>query len=176
MGSGLMYALTNQEAVAQTLATFAVHAHPGTLLILDINNAASYLGGGGFQTEREFVVDTPLFKARGVSRHCGHLTSGCCSERSEESLGFSTSSVGSVAPGEGKRIARIQPLTPPVHAVRQKQLLPGRGIRCAKRRVTQWHMLSLVKHLFRFSRLLPLSSIREPAAAHPITHSLDGWR
>ncbi len=68
MGSALMYALTN-EAVAQTLATFAVHAHPGTLLILDINNAASYLGGGGFQTEREFVVDTPLFKARGVARH-----------------------------------------------------------------------------------------------------------
>jgi len=67
MGSAFMYALTN-EAVAQTLATFAAHAQPGTLLVLDINNAASYLGGG-FQAQKEFAVDTPQFKARGVTRH-----------------------------------------------------------------------------------------------------------
>jgi SAM-dependent methyltransferase len=68
MGSAFMYALTNQ-AVAETLATFAAHARPGTLLVLDINNAASYLGGGGFREQQEFAVDTPQFKARGIATH-----------------------------------------------------------------------------------------------------------
>lgn len=68
MGSAFMYALSNQ-AVAHTLATFAAHAHRGTLLILDLNNAASYLGGSGFRERKEFVVDTPQFKAHGVALH-----------------------------------------------------------------------------------------------------------
>lgn len=44
MGSSFMYAITNAD-VASTLKTFVAHSHAGTLLILDINNAASYLGG-----------------------------------------------------------------------------------------------------------------------------------
>ena len=45
MGSAFMYTLTNED-VDHTLAAFAAHAHPGTVVILDINNAACYLGGG----------------------------------------------------------------------------------------------------------------------------------
>ena len=62
MGSTLMYALTNEE-VNQVLDTFVVHAHPGTLLILDLNNAASYLGGDIFKERMESNVDGPGFSA-----------------------------------------------------------------------------------------------------------------
>ena len=48
MGSVFMYALTNAD-VDRVLDTFAAHSHAGTLLILDINNAASYLGGEHFK-------------------------------------------------------------------------------------------------------------------------------
>ena len=57
-----MYALANADVDA-TLLTFAAHAHRGTLLILDINNAASYLGGGCFRPESEMEVAFPDFTA-----------------------------------------------------------------------------------------------------------------
>ena len=66
MGSAFMYALTNED-VAKTLDTFAVHAQAGTLLVLDINNAAGYLGGGAFQERMEFKVDVPGLSASAVA-------------------------------------------------------------------------------------------------------------
>ena len=67
MGSAFMYALSNDE-IAQTLNTFVAHARPGTLLILDINNAAHYLGGG-FEQRMEKTVVTPQFTARTIATH-----------------------------------------------------------------------------------------------------------
>jgi SAM-dependent methyltransferase len=63
MGSALMYALANADVDA-TLSTFAAHAHDGTLLILDVNNAAGYLGGGCFRPESEMEVAFPEFTAK----------------------------------------------------------------------------------------------------------------
>jgi trans-aconitate methyltransferase len=44
MGSGFMYSRSNED-VEKVLETFAAHAHTGTLLILDVLNAASFLSG-----------------------------------------------------------------------------------------------------------------------------------
>lgn len=68
MGSALMYALTNED-LAATFATFAAHAHPGTLLVLDIQNAASYLGGGAFRNTWSQKVDVPGFKGEALVQH-----------------------------------------------------------------------------------------------------------
>lgn len=68
MGSAFMYALTDAD-ISQTLATFAAHSHPGTLLILDINNAAGFLGGGNFKPTSELHVRTPSFTADARSTH-----------------------------------------------------------------------------------------------------------
>ena len=68
MGSALMYALTNAD-VDNTLATFAAHAHPGTLLVLDLRNAAAFLGGGTFLPRTEQRLDAPGFEATAVSEH-----------------------------------------------------------------------------------------------------------
>jgi hypothetical protein len=62
MGSAFMYALTNAD-VARVLDTFVAHSHSGTLLILDVNNAASYLGGKHFKTTAERQVTAPEFTA-----------------------------------------------------------------------------------------------------------------
>ncbi len=67
MGSALMYALGNAD-IDRTLDTFVAHAASGTLLILDINNAASYLGGDYFQKTAELQVNTPEFSARAQSQ------------------------------------------------------------------------------------------------------------
>jgi SAM-dependent methyltransferase len=61
IGSVMMYALTNAD-VRMTLDTFAAHAHPGTLLILELNNAMSFVGDGWSPTQ-ERVVSTPTFSA-----------------------------------------------------------------------------------------------------------------
>ena len=66
MGSALMYALTN-AGVTRALDTFVAHAHTGTLLILDINNAASYLGGDYFKRTSELRVSSPQFVAEAHS-------------------------------------------------------------------------------------------------------------
>ena len=68
MGSAFMYALTDAD-VARTLETFVAHSHPGTLLILDINNAASYLGGEHFKPTSELRVDSPQFTAEAHSTY-----------------------------------------------------------------------------------------------------------
>jgi len=62
MGSALMYALTDAD-VANTFETFIAHSHPGTLLILDLNNASSYLGGGHFKQTAELRVNAAEFCA-----------------------------------------------------------------------------------------------------------------
>ena len=68
MGSAFMYALTNEE-VDQVLDTFVLHARSGTLLILDLNNAAGYLGGGTFKEQTEFAVDQTAFAASSIAMH-----------------------------------------------------------------------------------------------------------
>lgn len=68
MGSTFMYALTNADVQA-TLETFAAHAQGGTLLVLDVNNAAGYLPGGSFQEVIESRVDVPGLRAVVRSRH-----------------------------------------------------------------------------------------------------------
>ncbi len=68
MGSAFMYALTNAD-VARTLDTFVVHSHPGTLLILDINNAASCVGGEHFKPTSELRVSSPRFTAEAHSTY-----------------------------------------------------------------------------------------------------------
>jgi O-methyltransferase involved in polyketide biosynthesis len=68
MGSAFMYALTNAD-IAKVLDTFAAHSHPGTLLILDINNAASYLGGEHFKQTSELRVSSPEFTAEAHSTY-----------------------------------------------------------------------------------------------------------
>lgn len=62
MGSALMYAIADRDLRA-TMQTFVAHAHPGTLLVLDLNNASSWLAGG-FAAESELRVDAPGFQAR----------------------------------------------------------------------------------------------------------------
>jgi SAM-dependent methyltransferase len=66
MGSAFMYALSNED-VAKALDTFASHAHKGTLLILDINNAAGFLGGGMFREKAELQVKTAELSATAVA-------------------------------------------------------------------------------------------------------------
>ena len=68
MGSVLMYALTNED-VAGTLDTVAAHAYPGTLLILDLDNAAGYLGGDHFKNTSELRVNALDFSARALSAY-----------------------------------------------------------------------------------------------------------
>ncbi|HTY80347.1 MAG TPA: class I SAM-dependent methyltransferase [Candidatus Bathyarchaeia archaeon] len=67
-GNALSYALTDDD-LSRTVKTFAAHAHPGTLLIVDVLNARCYLEGGGFRERIEGTVDTPSFKATSVSVH-----------------------------------------------------------------------------------------------------------
>ena len=67
-GNALSYALTGGDLGA-TVATFAAHAHPGSLLIVDALNARCYLEGDGFRERIEGAVDTPTFKATSVSLH-----------------------------------------------------------------------------------------------------------
>ncbi|MFP4362746.1 MAG: class I SAM-dependent methyltransferase [Spirochaetia bacterium] len=62
MRSTFMYALKHDD-IEKVLSTFAAHAKDGTLLVLDIRNAASFLGGGEAKLDNEFSVDTGTFKA-----------------------------------------------------------------------------------------------------------------
>jgi hypothetical protein len=68
LGSAFMYALSNED-VAKTLDTFAAHSHAGTLLILDLNNAASCLGGEHFKPTSELRVSSPEFTAEARSTY-----------------------------------------------------------------------------------------------------------
>jgi SAM-dependent methyltransferase len=68
MGSAFMYALRSAE-VAGALDTFAAHSHSGTVLILDINNAASYLGGEHFKRTSELRLSSPQFTAEAFSTY-----------------------------------------------------------------------------------------------------------
>jgi hypothetical protein len=62
MESGLMYARSSED-VAEVLETFAAHAHIGTLLILDVLNAAAFLGGGKFRRRNGSRAHSPQFPA-----------------------------------------------------------------------------------------------------------------
>jgi SAM-dependent methyltransferase len=67
-GNALSYALTDAD-LARTAETYAAHAHPGTLLMVDALNARSYIEGDGFKERIEGRVDTPEFRATSVSTH-----------------------------------------------------------------------------------------------------------
>jgi SAM-dependent methyltransferase len=67
-GNALSYALTDGD-LARVAATFAAHARPGTLLMVDALNARAYLDGGGFEERIEGAVNTPEFTATSVSTH-----------------------------------------------------------------------------------------------------------
>jgi SAM-dependent methyltransferase len=67
-GNALSYALTDAD-LRSAAETFAAHAHPGTLLMVDVLNARSYLEGDGFRERIEGAVDTPEFSATSVSTH-----------------------------------------------------------------------------------------------------------
>jgi len=62
LGSALMYALSDDDVDA-TLETLAAHAHKGTLLIIDLDNAAGFLPGGSFQETREREISADGFHA-----------------------------------------------------------------------------------------------------------------
>lgn len=68
VGSVFMYALTNAD-VSRTLDTFVAHSHVGTLLILDINNAVSYLGGEQYKLTSELRINSPDFSAVAEATH-----------------------------------------------------------------------------------------------------------
>jgi hypothetical protein len=68
LGNALSYALGDDD-LNDTISTFAVHAHAGTLLVVDPLNARAYLEGNGFQERVEGRVDTSGFKATSVSLH-----------------------------------------------------------------------------------------------------------
>src|SRR5262245_7816310 len=61
-------ALTDADLI-RTVATYAVHAEPGGLLIVDALNAHAYLEGDGFRERIESRVDTPEFAATSVALH-----------------------------------------------------------------------------------------------------------
>jgi SAM-dependent methyltransferase len=70
-GNALSYALTDGD-LARTADTYAAHAHPGTLLIVDVLNAKSYLEGDGFRERIEGRVDAPGLQATSISTHALH--------------------------------------------------------------------------------------------------------
>jgi len=61
-GSTLLYAL-EQDDLTATLSSVARHAHPGTLLLLDLTNASAFLPGGRASTSRSIATDVPGFTA-----------------------------------------------------------------------------------------------------------------
>ena len=67
-GNALAYALTDED-LARTVETYAAHAHPGTLLILDALNAKAYLEGDGFRERIDGRVETDERRATSVSMH-----------------------------------------------------------------------------------------------------------
>lgn len=68
LGNSLSYALTDHD-LADTVRTFAAHAHGGTLLVVDPLNARTYLESGGVEERIEGDVATPEFTATSVSCH-----------------------------------------------------------------------------------------------------------
>jgi SAM-dependent methyltransferase len=87
MGSGLMYARSNED-VERVLETFAAHAHTGTLLILDVLNAASFFDGSEVSLPRLSSVSSFDRRTQMLVRHRtwnipGELpVDDCCRHRS----------------------------------------------------------------------------------------------
>ena len=67
-GNALSYALTDTD-LAATAETYAAHARPGALLVVDALNARAYLDGDGFRERIEGRVQTPELTATSVSVH-----------------------------------------------------------------------------------------------------------
>ena len=68
LGNALSYLLADVD-LEKAIATFEVHARPGSLLILDLLNARCYLDGDGFRERIEGRVQTPEFTADSVAVH-----------------------------------------------------------------------------------------------------------
>lgn len=62
MGSGLMYARSNED-ISRILETFVAHAHTGTLLILDVLNAASFPSKRKSKELNNAEINSPKFSA-----------------------------------------------------------------------------------------------------------------
>jgi SAM-dependent methyltransferase len=67
-GNALSYALTDAD-LGRTMGTYTAHSRAGSLLIVDVLNAKSYLEGDGFRERIEGRVDTPVFQATSISMH-----------------------------------------------------------------------------------------------------------
>ena len=68
LGNALSYMLADAD-LDQAVATFAAHAHPGSLLILDLLNARCYLDAGGFRERIEGRIETAAFTADSMAVH-----------------------------------------------------------------------------------------------------------
>jgi len=66
-GSAVLYALSNED-LDHTFETFAAHAHAGSLLILDLRNAAA-LFGDGFKQRIKGRIESPELTAQWVAEH-----------------------------------------------------------------------------------------------------------
>src|SRR5215813_1371873 len=67
-GNALSYALSDED-LAQVAATFAAHAHAGTLLMVDALNARAYLEGVGVAERVEGTLATAALPATSVFTH-----------------------------------------------------------------------------------------------------------
>jgi SAM-dependent methyltransferase len=68
LGNALSYMLADAD-LEKAVTTFATHAHPGSLLIVDVLNARCYLDGDGFRERIEGRIETPEFTADSVATH-----------------------------------------------------------------------------------------------------------
>src|SRR3984893_12555010 len=68
LGNALSYMLADAD-LEKAITTFAIHTHPGSLLILDLLNARCYLDGDGFREHIEGRIETPELTADSVAVH-----------------------------------------------------------------------------------------------------------
>lgn len=68
LGWAITYALTNED-IDKTLQTYAAHAQPGTLLILELLNSARYLSENGFQERRQFEITLDEISAKAIASY-----------------------------------------------------------------------------------------------------------
>src|SRR6266849_5865587 len=69
LGNVLSYMLADAD-LEKAITTFATHAHPGSLLILDLLNARCYLDGDEFRERIEGRIETPEWSSRPIPWSC----------------------------------------------------------------------------------------------------------
>ena len=68
LGNALSYMLADAD-LEKAISAFGTHAHPGSLLVLDLLNARCYLEGDGFRERIEGRIEAPEFTADSVAVH-----------------------------------------------------------------------------------------------------------